>query len=950
MAFDEFGEAFDEYDDAFIFHYGTPQMYDGDPHGSGRYRQGSGKNPYQHEDYTLTKRVEELRKSGMKDTQICEVLGFVNPRTGKPSTSVLRDKTAVAKARIFEEQYAIATRMRDEGATYQEIADRLGLSSDSNVRYLLGSDYDKRTKVLRIARELRNLVDEKGAIDVGRGVEHELHITQESLDKSLEALRQEGYEVYSIGLSQLTNPGRQTPLKIVCPPGTTYADAYKLRDAGDIHSVVDYTVSDGEGGIRKPVVLPPESVSSDRVYVRYAEEGGTAKDGLIELRPGVADLNLGASTYAQVRIAVDGTHYLKGMAVYGDPKDFPNGCDIIFNSNKSKTVPKMDAMKELKKDPNNPFGALIKEDGQSFYTGADGKQHLSPINKIREEGEWNQWEKSLPHQFLAKQSVALIKQQLTAAYVDHQTEFDEISALTNPIVKRHFLLEFADQCDSDAIHMKGASLPGQKWKVLLPTTELKDNEVYDPTHKNGEQVALIRFPHQGTFEIPICTVNNKNPKLKAMLGNVEDACAINKNVADRLSGADFDGDTVIVVPVGNNPATRITSRPQLDGLNGFDPKAEYATVKRPTGKTDADGNEVYEYIGKNGKPIKPMKHETTQNEMGRITNLITDMTIQGASDDELVRAVRHALVVIDAEKHKLDYQASFRDNNIAALKRDYQGRTDSDGNYTEGAATIFSRAKSDVHVPETRGNPHIDPKTGQLDWTGKQTGRTYVNDKGETVLATKKITQMENTTDAHTLSLGFPKEEIYADYANHLKSLANQARKLYMETPRPRQDKDAAQEYSDEVASLKRAVRLAELNAPRERQALVLANSRAKAAKEANDDMPKSEYKKLKARELGRARAEVGSNAKEARIVVTDREWEAIQSGAVSSTLLERVLDYSDPDTLRQRATPRATAELSSAKKSKIRTMYSSSNYTLAEIAEALGVSTTTVSNVIKGE
>lgn len=951
MTFDEFGESFDEYDDAFIFHYGTPQMYDGDPHGSGRYRQGSGENPNQHKKVTLADRVSELRKAGMSDVEIAEALGMINPRTGKPSTSVLRDRQAVEKAHLYEQQYAMATRMREEGATFQDIADRLGLSGESSARALLNSNYAKRTQLLRTAKEIRDLVDEKGAIDIGAGVEHELHISKEALNKALEDLRADGYEVYSIGLPQLTNPGRQTPLKVVCPPGTTYKDVYDLRNAGDIHSVVDYTISDGEGSLRRSKLMPPESISSDRVYVKYAEEGGAAKDGLIELRPGTVDLNLGGSTYAQVRIAVDGTHYLKGMAIYGDPNDFPEGCDIIFNSNKSNTVPKLEAMKELKKDPDNPFGALIKENGQSYYTGKDGKQHLSPINKIREEGDWENWEKGLPHQFLAKQQIPLMKQQLSLAYIDHKSEFDEIASLTNPVVKKHYLMEFADQCDSDAVHMKGASLPGQRWKVLIPTTVLKDNEVYDPTHKNGEQVALIRFPHQGTFEIPICTVNNKNPKLKEMLGNAEDACAINKHVADRLSGADFDGDTVIVVPVGNSPSTRIISRPALEGLEGFDPKAEYATVKRATGKKDADGNDIYEYIGKNGKPIKPMAHSTTQTEMGKITNLVTDMTIQGAPDDELARAVRHAQVVIDAEKHKLDYKASFDDNNIADLKRRYQGRTNEDGSYTEAAATIFSRAKSKIDIPETRGNPRIDPKTGELDWTGKETGRTYVDKQtGKTVTATKETTQMANTKDAHTLSSGFPQEEVYADYANRLKSLANQARKMYMDIPNPRQDRAAAAEYADEIDSLKNKVRLAELNAPRERQAQVLAGSRARAKKEANDDISKSEYKKIKARELARARAEVGSSAKEARVIVTDREWEAIQRGAVSSSLLEKVLNYSDPDTLRQRATPRTSTELSPAKESKIRTMYSSSNYTLAEIAEALGVSTTTINNVIKGE
>ena len=48
--------------------------------------------------------------------------------------------------------------------------------------------------------------------------------------------------------------------------------------------------------------------------------------------------------------------------------------------------------------------------------------------------------------------------------------------------------------------------------------------------------------------------------------------------------------------------------------------------------------------------------------MGDVSNLITDMTIKGANNDELARAVRHSMVVIDSEKHNLDVKASARDN------------------------------------------------------------------------------------------------------------------------------------------------------------------------------------------------------------------------------------------------------------------------------------------------
>ena len=68
--------------------------------------------------------------------------------------------------------------------------------------------------------------------------------------------------------------------------------------------------------------------------------------------------------------------------------------------------------------------------------------------------------------------------------------------------------------------------------------------------ENGERVVLIRHPHGGTFEIPELTVNNKNPDARKIVGTIksQDAIGIHHKVAEHLSGADFDGDTVLVIP------------------------------------------------------------------------------------------------------------------------------------------------------------------------------------------------------------------------------------------------------------------------------------------------------------------------------------------------------------------------------------------------------------------
>ena len=83
-------------------------------------------------------------------------------------------------------------------------------------------------------------------------------------------------------------------------------------------------------------------------------------------------------------------------------------------------------------------------------------------------------------------------------------------------------------------------------------------------------------------------------------------------------------------------------------------------------------------------------------------------------------------------------------------------------------------------------------------------------------------------------------------------------------------------------------------------------------------------------------------------IVITDREWEAIQAGAITESKLKRILNNTDADKLRERAMPKSTSTLSAAKVNKIKRM-SDSNFTLAQIAEACGCSVSTVSKYLKG-
>lgn len=886
-----------------LMHYGVKRR-------SGRYPWGSGDNPYQHGGDFLA-RVEELQRLGKTEKQIADELHL--------STTDLRMQVRVAKHERRALQADRARSLREDGKTLDEIASILGYANDSSVRALLNENTAaNKNKAQATAEILKKELAEKGAIDVGTGVERQLGVSTGVLQEALFILETEGYNRYGVGVPQVNDPKKRTITPVISVPEIDQREVYQNLDL--VKSVGDYHSTDGGESWDKREY--PASIDSSRVKILYGDEGGALKDGVIEIRRGVADLDLGDSHYAQVRILVDGTHYLKGMAMYSD--DMPDGADIVFNTNKHTGTPKMDVLKKIQDDPDNPFGALIKANGQSHYIDADGNEKLSAINKLKEEGDWDKMSKNLSSQFLSKQPIKLIKKQLDLTYADAADEFSEICSLNNPTVKRKLLLDFADECDSAAVHLKAAALPRQSTQVILPLNAMKETEIFAPNYRDGEKVVLIRYPHGGTFEIPELTVNNKNPTAVSVLGkNIRDAVGINPKVAERLSGADFDGDQVVVIPTGGR--VKIQSTPALKDLKDFDPKTDYSTE------------------GKTGIRLLA-KGAATQRQMGEISNLITDMTLKGATEPEIARAVKHSMVVIDAAKHKLDYRQSEKDNGIAELKKRYQGFDDETGHHG-GASTLLSRRKQDVEVPERQGSGVIDPLTGKVVY--KESGRTYVDPRtGKTVAATTKVKRILAVDDVRSMSSGTLQEEAYADYANKMKDLANKARLEYKATPTLKRSASAAKAFEPEVNRLMAALKVAQLNAPLEREAQRIANARVKAKVQANNITDKDEISKIRRAAISDARNSTGASGKRTRITISDGEWTAIQSGAISDTTLSEILRYAEPKTVRERATPRRTTQLSDARISRIKAM-ANSGHTNAEIAEALGISTSAVSKYL---
>ena len=935
-------------------HYGMPRR-------SGRYPWGSGKNPQQRYK-NFAGRVDELRKEGKNYTQIAKDFGI--------STTQLKAKISIASDEIRKSNMNFAQKLMDKGYSRSATARRMGVP-ESTIRSWENQERRQRASVTQASADaLKRAVDRDKYIDVGKGIEQQLGISPTKLIAVNALLQEQGYQIQSHNIKQ-AGTGKQTNMRVLVKEGTPYSEVRQNLDK--IGAVTEYSE---DGGKTYNELSNPTSISSSRIKVKYASdnpsEDGRLKDGVIEIRRGVPDLNLGEAKYAQVRIAVDGTHYLKGMAIYKD--DMPDGTDVIFNTNKPKTDSPMSALKAMKTDPSNPFGASIKSEDElklvqrHYIDPVTGEKKLSALNIVNEEGNWSDWRKTISSQVLSKQTPELAKKQLGIAYDIRKEEFDELTSLTNPAVKQKLLNSFADDCDAAAVHLKAAALPRQGSHVILPFPEMPENEVYAPNFRDGERVVLIRYPHGGIFEIPELTVNNKSPAPLKTIKQARDAIGINSKVAEQLSGADFDGDTVLVIP--NNNRSIKTSAP-LEALKNFDPHTQY---KLPP-----------------GKPVIAAK--TMQQEMGKISNLITDMTIRGASPDEIALAVKHSMVVIDSRKHGLDYQQSFIDHGISGLKARWQGKE------TSGAATLISRSSSIKRVDERKeGQLVYDPDTGRKRrlFINPETGEKLYSDTGgeyikrtvrdpvskktksvywdrnlkgwaydsedadgtkrRTPVTTEHIsekltkrqtvtTKMGDTSDAYSLSSGTIMESYYADYANKLKALGNAARKESYSTSLVNQTPSAKETYSAERVSLMNKLNKARENAPFERKAQALAAKRVRLQQDENPNMDDDELKKLRGRAITSARLQVG--AKKYQIEITDNEWNAIQAGALSKTMLRDVLDNTNLDVVKQRAMPRTSQGLSTARISRAKSMLALGN-TQAAVAEALGVSVSTLMKAVQ--
>lgn len=1046
-------------------HYGKAHDENPPGRGSGRYPFGTGERQHQHS-WDVYSRIKKLKASGMSDKEIAAAMGWTmevyNKETKKMekegNVSRYRAEKEIAVHEIAMDKYDELMWYRSHNDpktgkpyTTSEIAREMGFPNESSLRsFEKSAKASPESPLFKAAEEVKANADKTGFLDVGKGSNLYLDITEDRMKTVLAVMEKEGYVVVNdVQIKQMNNSGNYTTMKVLVSPemvGATDAEtrrniynALKENKVERFHDEQDALMDSRKDGTEQHV--DPVRIDPSRIQIRYDEQGGSLKDGIIEIAakydkdgnivPRKDDLSLGLrpdgeyARYAQIRIAVDGGKdlagddnptggmYIKGMAVYN--VDLPKGTDILVNSNKSETKGLAKALKPMEEAKDNPFGASTI---QQWYVDKDGNKKLSAIQIVgattqddhdaHVEGRWAEWSKNLPAQFLSKQNLGLVKQQLKTDTIKREDEFETIMSINQPIVKRQLLIDFADGCDKAAEDLKGAPLPGQKTHVLLGATSLKDNECFCANYDTGTTVALVRFPHAGPFEIPVVKVNNRNKECQEMIGKTPlDAIVVSKASANKLSGADFDGDTVIVIPMSKrnkdgsfDKTVNIKAQESLKELKDFDVMSYSTDNPRFSSMVGTDGKPTYKY---------PKTEKAKGTEMGKITNLITDMYAAGCDDpQELSRAVRYSMVVIDSKKHELNYKQAYQDLGIKDLEQKYQ--TKSNGK-VGGANSIISKSTSEVDVPKMEWRTgNIDPSTGEKIMTApRQTtevkrkpvyaeapeGYRYIDSEGKShkskyfkdsngnkiietytgkivktkdgnyeykpgtgkqkwvddkvVERTMKVSQMSTVKDAYDLLSKNPSkiEITYADYANHMKTMANNARKeaIKIETSYPL-DPKAKKEYATEVQSLNEKLVKAKKNATRERQAQALATSRVNAEMDANPGLydDANDRKKLRDRAIKQARYDC--NAQKDRVTFTDKEWEAIENKAVSATTLTELLRNADSYEYTSKAIPR-TSGISNAKKLRIKTLYTQ-GYSQEEIAKMVdGVSASSVSNIL---
>ena len=191
-------------------HYGTPRH-------SGRYPWGSGKNPQRNKVF-LT-RARELQKQGLTSTEVARAFNM--------STTQNRALYSSAKDAEKADMILQVKKLKEKGVSQSEIGRRFGVP-ESTIRNYLKDDFQQRTNATRnLADMLKEQVESKPYLDVGKGVNRQLgNVSETQLKTAVEMLKLEGYTTHEIKVAQATNPKQYTIFKVLTKDNVTNKDVF----------------------------------------------------------------------------------------------------------------------------------------------------------------------------------------------------------------------------------------------------------------------------------------------------------------------------------------------------------------------------------------------------------------------------------------------------------------------------------------------------------------------------------------------------------------------------------------------------------------------------------------------------------------------------------------------------------------------------------------------------
>jgi len=194
-----------------LAHYGTPRH-------SGRYPWGSGEDPYQSATSFMAA-YTELKKQNLTEAAIAKGLGF-------DSTSDLRARISISSNDIRADKTRTLQKLLDKGMSMSEATRQMGIPESSG-RALMDPILQERSRRLRVTADiLKKNVDEHGFVDVGKGTENHMGISDTQLKTAIAILKTEGYKMHYDQVAQ-AGTGLNTSFKVLTKDDVEWKEVHK---------------------------------------------------------------------------------------------------------------------------------------------------------------------------------------------------------------------------------------------------------------------------------------------------------------------------------------------------------------------------------------------------------------------------------------------------------------------------------------------------------------------------------------------------------------------------------------------------------------------------------------------------------------------------------------------------------------------------------------------------